>query len=199
MSKPSLRSSPWILGAPQSGLANDIFWMKALSSEPTGGRPWPSTSRLPGPEGAEPLPMPADDGLWPNQAQGIAPARPALRKPDPEDAGDSSELRPLGAVAQEGQLLPKREILERQMAARFQGGADRAQQSEQGGPHGRGSLVPPQVPVKSGDRDLAKHNQCRASRSPDCRESLASPHRRSEAIRKPGSLRTGEWVQRLST
>src|SRR6266849_1311665 len=120
--------------------------------------PWPTMSRLSGPESAEPLPMPADDGLWPNQAQGIAPARPALRKPDPEDPGDSSELRPLGALAQEGQLLPKREILERQMAARFQGGADRAQQSEQGGPHEQGSLVPPQVPVKSGDRDLAKHN-----------------------------------------
>src|SRR5260370_30826197 len=39
MSKSSLRSSPWILGAPQSGLANDIFWMRALSSEPAGGRP----------------------------------------------------------------------------------------------------------------------------------------------------------------
>src|SRR5260370_33672277 len=60
--------------------------------------PWPSTSRLPGPEGAEPLPMPADDGLWPKQAQRIAPARPALRKAEPEAPGDSSELRPLGRL-----------------------------------------------------------------------------------------------------
>jgi hypothetical protein len=41
MVNPSLRSSPWILGAPQSGLACAIFWMRALSSAPTGGRPGP--------------------------------------------------------------------------------------------------------------------------------------------------------------
>jgi hypothetical protein len=36
---PSLRSSPWIRGAPQSGLARAISWIKTLSSEPIGGRP----------------------------------------------------------------------------------------------------------------------------------------------------------------
>jgi len=51
-------------------------------------------------------------------------SRPALRKAGPEDPVDSSELRPLGAVTQEGELLPKRQILQRQMAARSQGGVD---------------------------------------------------------------------------
>src|SRR5712692_4572380 len=41
MVKPSLRSSPWIRGAPQSGLACAIFWIRPLSSEPIGGRPGP--------------------------------------------------------------------------------------------------------------------------------------------------------------
>src|SRR5260370_7580707 len=95
--------------------------------------------------------MAANDGLWPNEAQGIAPARPALRKPDPDDVGDSSELRPLGALAQEGQFLPKREILKRQMATRFHGGADRAPQSEQGAPSDRRTPAPPQVPATSAD------------------------------------------------
>jgi hypothetical protein len=38
-------------------------------------------------------------------------------------------------------------------------GGDRAQQCEQDGPHEPGSLVPPQAPVKSCDRDLAKHTR----------------------------------------
>jgi hypothetical protein len=41
MVKPSLRSSPWIRGAPQSGLACAISRIRALSSEPIGGRPGP--------------------------------------------------------------------------------------------------------------------------------------------------------------
>ncbi len=53
------------------------------------------------------------------------------------------------AAGAEGELLPKGEILERQMAARSQGGTNRAQQREQDGPHELGSLVPPQVPVNS--------------------------------------------------
>ena len=41
MVKPSLRSSPWIRGAPQSGLARAIFPIRSFSSESIGGRPGP--------------------------------------------------------------------------------------------------------------------------------------------------------------
>src|SRR5229473_1183520 len=130
MSKPSLRSSPWILGAPQSGLANDIFWMRALSSEPIGGRPGPRHLDFQVQKARNPCRCQRMTVSGRTKHKASRQPRPALRKPDPEDAGDSSELRPLGAVAQEGQLLPKREILERQMAARFQGGRPSATESE---------------------------------------------------------------------
>jgi len=72
---------------------------------------WTSTLRLPSPEGAEPLAMPADNGFGPYQVQNIAPAQPAPRKVDPEELVEPSEPRPLGALAQEGELLPKCKVL----------------------------------------------------------------------------------------
>ncbi len=85
--------------------------------------------------------MPADDGLWANEAQGVAPGRPAAGEPDPEDAVRWREARTLGTMAQKGQLLAEGEVLERQMSARPQGGGERAQQNEQEGTHGRGSVT----------------------------------------------------------
>ena len=77
------------------------------------GTPWPLAPRLPGPEKPEALAMPADDGLWANQAQGVAPRWPAAGEPDPEEAVHRPKLRSLGAMPQESQLLPECEVLER--------------------------------------------------------------------------------------
>jgi hypothetical protein len=55
--------------------------------------------------------MPADNGFGPYQVQNIAPAQPAPRKVDPEELVEPSEPRPLGALAQEGELLPKCKVL----------------------------------------------------------------------------------------
>ena len=51
------------------------------------------------------------------------------------------KTRTLGTMAQKGQLLAEGEVLERQMSARPQGGCERAQQKEQEGTHGRGSVT----------------------------------------------------------
>ncbi len=116
---------------------------------------WTSTPRLPSPEGAEPLAMPADNGFGPYQVQNIAPARPVPRKVDPEELVEPSEPRPLGALAQEGELLPKRKVLEYQTPARSQGRAERAQQRNHDGPHGRAAWSRSQITVKSQDPILA--------------------------------------------
>ncbi len=70
------------------------------------GRATSSTaSGLPVPEGAEALPVPANDGLRLNDMERFAPPRPPLREPHPEEAIEVSEPRPLRAAAEQGKLL----------------------------------------------------------------------------------------------
>ena len=104
---------------------------------------------------AMPPAMPADDGLGPYHVQDVAPARPAATKVNPEEPVEPSEPRPLRALVQESELLPKRKVLENQIPMRSQGRSERAQQGDQDGPHGRVAWFPWQVPVKSGDSFLA--------------------------------------------
>src|SRR6266851_9575717 len=56
-SMPSLSSSPWIRGAPHSGLARQLAYLRRHL--------WPSPagSRFPAPIGSEPSPVPADHGI----------------------------------------------------------------------------------------------------------------------------------------
>ena len=62
------------------------------------GRATSSTaSGLPVPEGAEALPVPANDGLRLNDMERFAPPRPPLREPHPEEAIELSEPRSLSA------------------------------------------------------------------------------------------------------
>jgi len=65
------------------------------------GRATSSTaSGLPVPEGAEALPVPANDGLRLNDMERFAPPRPPLREPHPEEAIELSEPRSLRPLAQ---------------------------------------------------------------------------------------------------
>ncbi len=64
-----------------------------------------TASGLPVPEGAEALPVPANDGLRLNDMERFAPPRPPLREPHPEEAIESSEPRSLRAAAEQGELL----------------------------------------------------------------------------------------------
>src|SRR4051795_11291363 len=59
-SMPSLRSSPWMRGAPQSGLARLIF---RISRRISGRDAWPAgtPTRFPAPKGAEACAMPSDN------------------------------------------------------------------------------------------------------------------------------------------
>ena len=102
--------------------------------------------------------MPADHGRGLYQEQSVAPARPAAGKLNPEGSVEPSELRPLRAMVQQRRLLPKGKVLEDQIPAPSQGRAERAQQGDNDGPHGRPAWSVSQVAVKSGDPILARDN-----------------------------------------
>jgi len=82
------------------------------------------------------------------------------RKVDPEEPVEAPELRPFGALGQEGELLSKGEVLQRQIGARAQGRAERAQQSDCELPHERADSLPSQASVKAEDPILTKHRWC---------------------------------------
>ena len=67
---PSLSSSPWIRGAPHSGLAMLISWISRRHS-----RPATTASRLPAPIRPKTRAMPADNGIRFNDRQRIADFR----------------------------------------------------------------------------------------------------------------------------
>ena len=86
MSMPSLSNSPWILGAPQDGLALAIWRMSALVCGGDLVLRWRAPTRLPTPKQAEASPVPADDGVWFDDDQRVRPARPEMGEYDPEGA-----------------------------------------------------------------------------------------------------------------
>jgi hypothetical protein len=139
--------------------------------------PWPSMPRLPCPPGAKALAMPADDGRRLYQDQSVAPARPAAGELNPEGLVEPSELRPLRAVVQESELLPKGKVLEDQIPAPSQGRAERPQQGDNDGPHGLPAWSVSQVAVKSGDPILAKDSLYRPAAA--CRGVLRTHRRRA--------------------
>src|SRR5712664_2151717 len=87
-------------------------------------------SRLPVPERAEALPVPANHGLRLNDMERFAPPCPPLREPHPEDAVEEADPRSLGAAAEQGELLSPRQVLKNEVGADLQRSAQSAQQSE---------------------------------------------------------------------
>src|SRR3974390_1594604 len=71
---PSLSNSPWILGAPQSGLARLMSRINLRMSADSFGRP-PRRSRLPSPVKAKTRAVPADYSFWLNNRQGAQHVR----------------------------------------------------------------------------------------------------------------------------
>ena len=55
--------------------------------------------------------MPANYGLWANDVERLPPACPPPKSQNPERAIEAPEPRSLRAVAEQGELLPERQIL----------------------------------------------------------------------------------------
>src|SRR5467141_1681068 len=85
------------------------------------GRTTGSTaSRLPVPERAEALPVPANHGLPLNDMERLAPPYPPLREPHPKYAVEETGPRSLGAAAEQGDLLSQRQVLKNEVGAGLQ-------------------------------------------------------------------------------
>src|SRR5713101_5796052 len=115
---------------PQSGFASA---MVRTSSPSLGDGRWSThrpAVRLPGPESAEALPVPANHGLGANDMERLAPPSPLVGEPQPEETIEALELPSLRAAAKQDELLPQRQVLEREVSAGFERRTQRAQQSD---------------------------------------------------------------------
>ncbi len=74
--------------------------------------------------------MPANHGLGANDMERFAPPSPLVGEPHPEEAIEAPELRSLRSAAKQGELLPQRQVLEREVSAGSERRTERAQQSE---------------------------------------------------------------------
>src|SRR5437899_4712015 len=114
--RPSFSSSPWILGAPQGICAahppNQIAEL--------GPNPGPTVSgpTLPRPVASESLPVPADHGLRPYHLQRMSPTRPQPREENPKDPVHLRQPWPRLTRLPHSELLPQRQVLQRQLAVR---------------------------------------------------------------------------------
>src|SRR6267378_4201580 len=72
-------------------------------------------SGLPGPESAKALPMPANHGLGANDVERLTPACPPPREPNPKRTIEAPEPRSLRAVAEQSELLPEPQVLQREI------------------------------------------------------------------------------------
>ena len=87
-------------------------------------------SGLPGPESAKALPMPPNYGLGANDVKRLTPPCPPLRQPHPEGAIEAPESRSLRAVAEQSELLPECQVLQREIGIGPERCARGAQESE---------------------------------------------------------------------
>src|SRR5882762_10759978 len=129
-SRPSLSSSPWMRGAPQSGFASAMVRTRLASSEPTGGRPVRPRRDFQVQKARKPCRCQRITVSGGNEVEGLSPPRPMVGEPDPEDAIEAPELRSFRSAAEQGKLLPERQVLEREVGAGSERRAQGAQQSK---------------------------------------------------------------------
>jgi hypothetical protein len=107
-----LAMDPWC--APERvGAAHPPNQLSELHLDPG---PSASASTLPRPVAPESLPVPSHHRLRPHHPQGTPPALPEPGQHDPEDPVHYRQPWPRPAHLPHGELLPKREVLERQLA-----------------------------------------------------------------------------------
>src|SRR5262249_4608802 len=90
----------------------------------------------------------------------LAPPSPLAGEPHPEETIEAAELRSLRAAAKQGELLPQREVLEREVSAGSERRTQRAQESEYEG-HCRPSLARRWAIVQSFGQDFGKRPAAR--------------------------------------
>src|SRR5436190_24144338 len=103
---PSLSSSPWILGAPQSGFSKLILRIRSRTSLLIRGRP-PSGAGLPSPVGGKAHSMPTHHSLGPDNSYGVKNARTATIEPNEKGSVGPSQIQSAWrALPQDIELMP---------------------------------------------------------------------------------------------
>jgi hypothetical protein len=105
--------------------------------------------------------QPANHGLGPNDVERFAPPGPPGGEPNPKKTIEAPELRSLRLAAEQGELLPQRQVLEREVSATSERCAHRAQQSEDEGHCSpwlarRGPIVQSQHRVLANDKFVSR-------------------------------------------
>ena len=101
--------------------------------------------------------MPANHGLGTKEVERLSPPSPLVCEPHPEETIEASELWSLRSAAEQGKLLPERQVLEREVSAGSERRAQGAQQSEYEGHCARWLACRSPI-VHTRDRVLANHN-----------------------------------------
>ena len=96
--------------------------------------------KQPPPVRPEACSVPPDDGLRLDDEKDIGPATPEASQGDPEDTVGGTEAGPL-LPRHSCELLPKGKVLEQQLAARTERGAERREQCREEAKHGAGKIV----------------------------------------------------------
>ena len=107
-------SSPERVGPAHVPYQRTYFGSNAWSSGPT-------PSALPSPISSEPTTVPADDRLRFHDDEDALPVGPDSAQQHPKLAVDIREPRPFHRTAEHGELLPKSDILESQLATSLEG------------------------------------------------------------------------------
>ena len=82
--------------------------------------------------------MPRDDRRGPHDHQRRSPVRPRAEQSDPEQPVGPAEGGPGSSAPVHGQLLPKREVLERECSVPAREDGQQANDAEQAGEHDQG-------------------------------------------------------------
>jgi len=80
--------------------------------------------------------MPADHGVWLDDDQHVRPAGPEPGQDEPESTVDRVQARASSSALEVGQLLAEGEVLQKQVLAGLEGGAQRAKESQEEAKHG---------------------------------------------------------------
>ena len=121
MEMPSFASSPCTRGSSPErvGPAHVPYQLTYFGSDAWSSGPTPSA--LPSPISSEPTTVPADDRLRFHDDEDALPVSPDSAQQHPKPAVDLREPRPFHGTAEDGELLPKSDILESQLATSLEG------------------------------------------------------------------------------
>src|SRR5436309_5379376 len=122
--------------------------------------PTPSASTLPCPVEPEAPAVPPHHGLEPHHLQGTPPILPEPRHHDPEDPVHLRQPWPWLTRFPHGELLPQREILQRQLAARANRGAQCPKKDPKPSDHDRSIADQPAKSQDNRDGRLIRKYRC---------------------------------------